>query len=141
MSRRARPRHDQRQLGSLSGRWIVRIVIGFDCRDAILFLCPRAKIDHLAAFRAKRAIRIIRRPGDLDTALRTRNQASFRHYRLQKVRSNSTSDSQVRGRPSSPGVVKRMFKAYLLALISGMQLAARGTRMRTICASLPPSIC
>ena len=42
------------------------------------------------------------------------------HYRLQKVMSKATSRSQGRGRRSPSGEVKRMFSAYLLALISGM---------------------
>lgn len=62
-------------------------------------------------------------------------------YKLQNVRSNSRSDSQTCGRPSAPRLVKRIFSAYLFALISGTQSALSCSRMRTICARRPPSIC
>ena len=61
-------------------------------------------------------------------------------YRLQKVNSNEISASDCLGRISVSGVVKRMFRAYLLALISGMAASARFMRNRTNWAERPASM-
>jgi hypothetical protein len=96
----------------------------FVFRHAVFLRRPGAQIDVAAALGTERTEGAFGTPrhrlaagGAVDDA-RLRN---LRHdtYRLQNVISKTTSLSAWRGRASVPGVVKRMLRAYLLALISG----------------------
>jgi len=83
-------------------------------RNAVAFCGPLSQINQLAALRAKRAEAVRLIPRDAFSASRAvdgvRLLRSF-HCRLQKVSSNSTSDSLARGRCIPSCVVKRMFSA------------------------------
>ena len=70
----------------------------FGCRDPVLVGRPGAKIDTLAACRAKRTVATFCRPFDLRAAFRAGNQARRSGpHRLHKVSSKLTVESTWRG--------------------------------------------
>jgi len=131
---------------------------------------PGAQVDQLATLAAEGPVRIVGGPEGFAAALGAADFAGFAHgmcnrktsrndfgssrpaegrtslscrrknQRLQKVMSKATSRSQARGFRSPSGQVKRMLRAYLLALISGMAGSPSRKLTRTICALLPPSM-
>src|ERR1051326_6566220 len=82
---------------------------------------PCAEVDQATTLRAEWAEFARRVPRHRLAALRGSDGACIHVYRLQNVSSNSTSDSTIFGRCAPSCVVKRMFNAYLFALISGTQ--------------------
>src|SRR5262245_27765503 len=91
---------------------------GFLARYPVGLGRPRAEVDRLAALRAERAPARRRRPFDRLPAVRTGDDLR-RHHRLQNASSKSTSRAYAAPRSIPETPMKRMFSAYLFALISG----------------------
>ncbi len=109
--------------------------------DCVSLFGPGTQIDQFATFAAKRPERIVAPEFDHGATLRTPDSPRYHPYKLQYVRLKSTSDSKSLVRCTLPGRMKRIFNAYLLALISGTQGKSRISVTRNICAARSMGIC
>lgn len=110
--------------------------------DTVVTRGPCPQIDLLASLRTEGTPDALGYPSDRFAAPWAIHDRWFDHvhhsvYRLQKVSSNCTVRSTTFGRVMVSGSMKRMFSAYLLALISGITGSLGASRMRSICALRP----
>ena len=113
----------------------ILLVLAGRLGDAIFLVRPLAQVDHLAAFAAERAERVVGVPLVFFAATRTGNDRRFfLHHdeRLQNVSSNGTSCSNSVVFAAKFAAMKRMLIAYLFAPTSGMHGSSLLMRTRSI---------